>query len=143
VANSIGRNSAGLDSWGNSTFENFKNKLANLCKELERVRRTSMGRGPSTQENKLMERINEVLLHEEIWIKQRSRMNWLKLEDRNSAYFHAYASQRKKMNAITSYFPAYASQRKKMNAITSLQREDGSLCEDTGNIKSEIQSFFF
>jgi hypothetical protein len=34
-----------------------------------------MGRGPSMEEKRIMEIINEVLYQEEIWIKQRSRVN--------------------------------------------------------------------
>lgn len=65
----------GLSSWGTATFGDFKKKLSNLRRELDRVRRISLGRGPSSEENKIMERINEVLFQEEIWIKQRFRVN--------------------------------------------------------------------
>lgn len=92
----------GLSSWGTATFGDFKKKLNNLRRELDRVRRISLGRGPSSEEKKIMERINEVLFQEEIWIKQRSRVNWLRSGDRNTAYFHAFASQRKRMNSISS-----------------------------------------
>ena len=85
------------------------------------MRRISLGRGPSPEEKKIMERINEVLFQEEIWIKQRSRVNWLRSGDRNTAYFHACASQRKRMNSISS-----------------LQREDGTWCDDAEEVKDEV-----
>jgi hypothetical protein len=116
---------SGLSSWGTATFGDFKKKLGNLRRELERVRRFSMGRGPSTEEKRIMERINEVLYQEEIWIKQRSRVNWLKSGDRNTAYFHAFASQRKRINTIST-----------------LQREDGSWCDDAEEVKEEVQGFY-
>jgi hypothetical protein len=60
-ANSLFSLQTGLESWGMSTFGNFKRKLQNLRKELDRVRRNSMGGGPSGEEKRLMEKINEVL----------------------------------------------------------------------------------
>jgi hypothetical protein len=116
---------SGLSSWGASTFRDFKKKLGNLRRVLEQVRRVSMGRGPSMEEKRIMERINGVLYQEEIWIKQRSRVNWLKSGDRNTAYFHDFASQHKRINAIST-----------------LQREDGSWCDDAEEVKEEVQGFY-
>jgi hypothetical protein len=73
-----------------------------------------------------MEKINEVLYQEEIWIKQRARVNWLKSGDRNTTYFHAHAAQRKRINGIHI-----------------LYREDGSVCETADDIKDEVQNFYF
>jgi hypothetical protein len=49
----------------------------------------------------------------------------LKAGDRNTAYFHSFASQPKRINAINL-----------------LYREDGSVCEETEDIQEEIQSFY-
>ena len=65
----------GLQTWSTATFGNFKKKLTNLRRELDRVRRGSVGRDPSGEENKIMESINEVLYQEEVWLKQRTRVN--------------------------------------------------------------------
>ncbi|KAA3473375.1 hypothetical protein EPI10_023754 [Gossypium australe] len=32
--------------------------------------------------------------------EQRTRVNWLRLEDKNTTFFHNFASQRKSMNRI-------------------------------------------
>jgi hypothetical protein len=125
-ANSLSSLQTGLESWGTSTFGNFKRKHQNLPKELDRVRRNSMGGGPSVEEKRLMEKINEVLYQEEIWIKQRARVNWLKSGDRNTAYFHAHAAQRKRINGIHI-----------------LYREDGSVCETADDIKDTKLLFWF
>lgn len=37
---------------------------------------------------------------EEIYWEQRARANWLKVDDRNIAFFHRYASSRKRINGI-------------------------------------------
>ena len=107
---------------GSENFGIFKKKLHNLRRELDRVRRGSLGRGPTTEEKKLIERINEVLLQEEIWIKQRLTVNWLNSGDRNTAYFQAFTSQWKRMNTIST-----------------LLREDGSWCDGADEVKGEVK----
>jgi hypothetical protein len=57
--------------------------------------------------------------------RQRSRVDWLREGDRNTAFFHARASARKKANRIHS-----------------LTREDGSRCDDQTEIKGMVQEFY-
>lgn len=45
-------------------------------------------------------RLDKLLFKEDIYWHQRSRNNWLALGDRNMAYFHKTASERKKRNGI-------------------------------------------
>jgi hypothetical protein len=124
-ANTLKCMKTALDVWGTANFGNFKKNLDNLRKELERVRMQSVGRGPLSEEKKLMERINDTLYQEEIWIKQRSRINWLNSGDRNTAFFRAYAAQRKRINTITT-----------------LHHGDGSWCDDAESVREEIQTFY-
>ena len=56
---------------------------------------------------------------------QRSRVDWLGEEDRNTAFFHAQAS-----TCLHS------------NKISILARSDGSMCEDPEEIKGMVQSFY-
>ena len=58
-------------------------------------------------------------------MRQRSRVQWLREGDRNTAYFHAQAAQRKRMNRIAG-----------------LTRADGSVCADEDEDKGEVQSFY-
>lgn len=45
--------------------------------------------------------MNEILLQEETYWKQRAKLFWLKEGDENTRFFHASASARKKVNHIT------------------------------------------
>jgi hypothetical protein len=56
--------------------------------------------------------------------RQRSRVNWLREGDRNTAFFHACASARRRTNRIRA-----------------LVREDGSRCEDLHEIKGMAETF--
>jgi hypothetical protein len=44
--------------------------------------------------------IDSLLLQEEMWWSQRSRVLWLKHGDKNTSFFHKIASHRKKKNKI-------------------------------------------
>ena len=70
-----------------------------------------MGMGPTDEEKATVQKLKVALYREEVWIRQRSRVPWLREGDRN-----------------TSYFQAQAAQRKRMNKILGLRRADGSDC---------------
>ena len=65
------------------------------------------------------------LEQEEIYWKQRSRVSWLKEEDRNTSYFHHKASQRRRRNAIKS-----------------LKLEKGEGIKTDGQIEQHIKEFY-
>lgn len=52
---------------------------------------------PSEERGKL----DELLVHEEVYWKQRAKSFWLLEGDSNSRYFHAFATSRKKKNKLT------------------------------------------
>jgi hypothetical protein len=56
----------------------------NLQKKLDRFRVGSLGRGPSEEEKAIVKKLKRALHHEEIWMTQRSHVQWLREGDRNT-----------------------------------------------------------
>jgi predicted RNA binding protein with dsRBD fold (UPF0201 family) len=100
-------------------------KVRKLQQKLDKLRRQSVGRGPATEEKSIVKQLREALRQEEIWMRQRSRVRWLKEGDRNTAYFHAQAAQRKRINKIAN-----------------LRRLDGSVCVNEAEDKCEVHAFY-
>ncbi|KAM0866346.1 hypothetical protein ACQ4PT_042693 [Festuca glaucescens] len=114
-----------LSSWGAKEFGDLARKGRKLRQKLERMRSRSVGRGPTDEEKAIVKQLRETLRQEEIWMKQRSRVQWLREGDRNTAYFHSQAAQRKRMNKISD-----------------LERSDGTRCSTWEENCGEIQSFY-
>lgn len=114
-----------LGAWGEREFGNLSKKVCKLQKCLERLRGSSMGRGPSEEELVVASQLREALRQEEIWLKQRSRVLWFQEGDRN-----------------TGYFQAQAAHRKRINRITSLENAQGQILQDPEEVKKEISDFY-
>jgi hypothetical protein len=111
-----------LSVWGSKEFGDLSRKLQ---ERLNNLRRRSVGRGPNEEENAIVKQLREALRQEEIWIRQRSRVQWLRDGDLNTAYFHAQATHRKRINKIEN-----------------LQRDDGSSCVTWEDNCMEVQGFY-
>lgn len=103
----------GLKVWGNK----IKSKIGREVKCLNR-RLEKLNNDENSEEN--LGNIVEVKLHlnmeldkEKKYWKQRAKVNWLKIGDKNTSFFHRFASQRRRVNRIRG-----------------LQRRDGSLATD-------------
>ncbi|KAA3461526.1 reverse transcriptase [Gossypium australe] len=70
-------------------------------------------------------RLNLEIDRDELYWEQRARANWLKAGDKNSAFFHKYASTRKRINTISR-----------------LQLEDGREVTEENDIAESASSFF-
>lgn len=114
-----------LSKWGAEEFGCLARTVRKLRQKLTRLRANSMGRGPSDEEKAVVKKLRQSLHQEEIWMKQRSRVVWLREGDRNTSFFHACAAQRKRMNTIES-----------------LERADGSSCLNDDDVHAEVQNFY-
>ena len=52
------------------------------------------------ERNKTQHELNKLLHQEELYWRQRSRVAWLRDGDRNTRFFHASASHRRRVNII-------------------------------------------
>jgi hypothetical protein len=99
-----------------------RKKIRNLEGKLKYLRLSN----ENCSEARLVEKeLCELFEREEIMARQRSRVDWLCEGDRNTAFFHAKATARKRANRITR-----------------LIKEDGSICTDSTEIKGMVQLFY-
>jgi hypothetical protein len=89
-----------LHAWDREVLNQPKRRLRKAQRDLENALS-----GPMSDENdaiaKEMANLVELLLEqEEVHSMQRSRANWLQFGDRNSSFFHNFASARRKKNYI-------------------------------------------
>lgn len=101
IIESLGALQRKLEPWGAQEFGCHARTVRQLQKKLDKLRRRSIGRGPSDEEKHTVIKLREALRQEEVWIKQRSRVLWLHVGDRNTGYFQAQAKQRQRMNRVT------------------------------------------
>lgn len=47
------------------------------------------------------QKLNELLIHEELYWQQRAKAFWLEEGDPNSKFFYTYETKRKKMNRVS------------------------------------------
>lgn len=73
----------------------------------------------------LKEKINKLEQQHDIYWKQRAHVNWLKEGDKNTSYFHAFASDRRRKNTIKR-----------------LRKEDGGWVEGQSNLKGLVHNYF-
>jgi len=121
----LGNVQRSLQEWGLNVFGSVRRTLARLRNDLERVRARSIGSGPTRKERRLMARISELLSREEIMEKQRSRLDWLRDGDRNTAMFQAKAKERARSNRIKL-----------------LRRDDGSVATQQDELEACAVNFY-
>ena len=92
-----------LHEWDRSILKAPHQRLKELKAELETLRPVPLADEAGDRQRILLMEIEENLEKEEIYWVQRSRANWLKFGDRNTSFFHNFASARKKKNYIKNY----------------------------------------
>lgn len=127
LVDNLGRVSSSLSTWARDCFGSVKRELQKARAELENVWRASMRSGPTLREKQLMKRISKLLSRKEIMMKQRSRIDWLKEGDRNTAFFHAKARE---------------CSQSQINQISALKREDGSVVTTQEEVETEAMEFY-
>ena len=125
VYEKLNRMHAMFHDWDQRVLKKPKQRLRKAQRDLERVMRGPINDNSEEARNQLSELIEYLLELEEIHMMQMSRISWLKNGDRN-----------------TGFFQAYASARRKRNFIKKLKDSDGKLMEGTTELNPHIQSYF-
>ncbi len=131
-----------LLQWSQSLVKATPRLLDSKQRELEELEMCQSEDYDVQAVNGLRRELNGLREKEELFWRQRSRIAWLHEGDRNTKFFHACASQRKRTNTITAlrddkrsriawlhegdrntkFFHACASQRKRTNTILEMIR---------------------
>jgi hypothetical protein len=113
-----------LHEWDKNVLGELDRRISKVKKELERCRRQTISQDCVSRENLLrykLERLQEQL---STYWKQRSHTLWLTKGDRNTQFFHAFASERRRKNRIRR-----------------LKNEDGGIIEG-GRLKEFIANHY-
>jgi hypothetical protein len=113
-----------LQDWSREAFGAIHWKIQNKERQLKYLRMHVTDDALATIQQ-LEKELCELFEGEEIMARQRSCVEWLREGDRNTTFFHACASARKRANKIKS-----------------LQHDDGSRCTDHVGIKGMVQDFY-
>jgi hypothetical protein len=125
VEQKLARCKKGIARWQRETKGAGKNNISNLKKKLDMVQGWEDKRsGPEAQ--KIKKEINSLLDQDDLKWRQRAKVDWLKLGDRNTKFFHACANQRRKANQIRK-----------------IKSENGSLFESHRGNRDSFRRIFF
>ncbi|KAL9661179.1 hypothetical protein QQ045_026001 [Rhodiola kirilowii] len=119
------RCAAVLSSWNKREFGNIKKRLERLKLELGKIRSLPRTEYNCNLEEKISVEMDEWLAREELLWRQRSRVEWLKFGDKNTKFFHARASQRRKKNCIEK-----------------LRNKNGEMADSRAQINEAVVEFF-
>lgn len=114
-----------LHMWSKKTFGSIRSEIKKLERRLVQLRSASTTRTYSQEEKDIERRLCKLFEREEIMARQRSRVDWLHEGDRNTSFFHARASARRRTNKIKY-----------------LLKPDGSKCEDQHEMENMARCFY-
>ncbi|KAK2652881.1 hypothetical protein Ddye_012737 [Dipteronia dyeriana] len=92
-----------LASWNQSNRSSLSKETKSKRDEL-RVATDNIQPGSWNRIKEIETQLDDLLAYEEVYWKQRSRVEWLKEEDRNTRFFHMKAFDRKTRNRIQGLF---------------------------------------
>lgn len=87
-----------MENWGRAKKGNYEEKIRRAKTEYQRAIDTNKGIVAASI------KLEKVMIGEEIYWKQRARVDWMKWGDKNTAWFHRKATQRRKKNSIEGLF---------------------------------------
>ncbi|KAH1091416.1 hypothetical protein J1N35_018673 [Gossypium stocksii] len=117
-----------IKEWNNCVYGHLSQRKRQLVRKLAKIQHALDLSGSNSlvkQEINVRNKLENILHHEEILLKQKSRCEWLNLGDQNTSYFH----RRTVLN-------------RNFNKITVLRNSDGEWIFDPEMLKTEAVNFF-
>ena len=100
VASNLHRCASALASWNQNVVGNIPKKIAEKRRILNSITNVDQQGDRGAEINQLRDEINDLLDSEETIWRQLSKVHWYRDGDRNTKFFHARASERRKKNTI-------------------------------------------
>jgi hypothetical protein len=125
VGEAVERIGGCLMEWDREVLGELKQRIKKAKKDLEMCRRGQLDQRRLSQEHLLKYKLNRLEEQQNVYWQQRAHVNWLKNGDRNTSFFHAYASERKKTNWIRR-----------------LKREGGGVVESEEELGPYVSNFY-
>jgi hypothetical protein len=117
--------SSELHDWSRNILGDLAKRIKNLKHELEQCRRGVLSDSLVRREQVLRFKLERLEEQQDLMWRQRAHANWLSQGDRNTSYFHSFASERKKKNTITK-----------------LKRDDGVVVEGEEGLKALVTDYY-
>ena len=89
-----------LSSWSSSVYGHIPKKIQSKRNALSSLMQQDCSGELGAEIRAICRELNELLDDEELYWGQRAKAHWLKEGDKNTKYFHAHASDRRKQNTI-------------------------------------------
>ncbi|KAA3460139.1 reverse transcriptase [Gossypium australe] len=117
-----------VKDWNRHTYGYIDTRKKKLLRSLGKIQE-AMDQSTSGRlvnlEMEVRDELENVLNHEELLWRQKSRCDWLQFGDRNTKFYHSRAMQRRKLNRILS-----------------LRLNNGEWCSDQDNLSEEAVKYF-
>uniref|UniRef100_A0A453KYM4 Reverse transcriptase domain-containing protein n=2 Tax=Aegilops tauschii subsp. strangulata TaxID=200361 RepID=A0A453KYM4_AEGTS len=125
VAQGIKSVSRDLKAWDANVLGDLQWRIKKLKDELEMVRRSEINQDKVDPEHVLKDKLDRLEKQHNLFWRQRAHVKWLQFGDKNTAFFHACASEKKKRNTIQK-----------------LKKEDGTWVEEAEQLNEYISNYY-
>ncbi|KAK6145175.1 hypothetical protein DH2020_021995 [Rehmannia glutinosa] len=102
IGNKIQNYQLGLLDWSKSEFGNLEKRIKDIKSEISKLKKGVISREVKDRLLECNSQLESLLALHEIKWKQRAKQHWFREKDRNSKFFHAFATARKEVNTISS-----------------------------------------